>query len=221
VIAAEKLSVAIRSIRTHTVPAPWLRILGLSALLVTLPFVVRLNGRPHADWLQFLGRFHPSLVHLPIGMLILLPLLELAGTNRPGLREAATFVLHLTYATGAIAVLFGMLLAYGSGVMGSTVTRHMWGGIAVLIELLVCIAVRPAWTSGQSQRVYPALLAVTLLTLTWTAHQGGSLTHGSGYLTRYMPGPLTRLFPSTAAASDAAYIGSAYTRYIHPILDAK
>jgi uncharacterized membrane protein len=221
VIAAEKLSVAIRSLRSLTVPAPWIRILALSALLLTLPFTVRLNGRPHADWLQFLGRFHPSLVHLPIGMLVLVIFLEFAGTNSPGLREAASFVLHLSLTTGAIAVLFGILLAYGSGVMGATVTRHMWGGIVLLVELLVCITVRPAWTSGQSQRVYPALLALSLLTLIWTAHQGGSLTHGNDYLTRYMPGPLKLFFPTASGASDAEYVGSAYTRNIHPILDAK
>jgi len=221
VIAAEKLYVAIRSLRARTGPAPWLRILALSALLVTLPFAVRLNGRPHADWLQFLGRFHPALVHLPIGMLVLLPLLELGGANRPGLREAAGFVLQFTLAAAAMSVILGISLAYGSGVMGTTVTRHLWGGIALLVELLVCVTVRPAWISGQSQRVYPALLAISLLTLAWTAHQGGSLTYGSGYLTRYMPEPLKPLFPSAAAASDAAYVGSAYTRYIHPILDAK
>jgi uncharacterized membrane protein len=221
VIAAEKLSVAIRSLRAATMAARWPRILGLSALLVMLPFAARLDGRPHADWLQFLGRFHPLLVHLPIGMLVLLPFLELAGTNRPGLREAASFVLHLTFAASVVAVCFGIVLAYGSGVMGATVTRHMWGGIALLIELLVCITVRPAWTSHQSQRVYPTLLVLSLLTLIWTAHQGGSLTYGSGYLTRYMPAPLTRLFPSAAAGSDAAYVGSAYTRDIHPVLDVK
>jgi uncharacterized membrane protein len=221
VIAAEKLSVAIRSLRTVSMPAKWPHILGITALLAILPFAARLDGRPHADWLQFLGRFHPLFVHLPIGMLVLLAFLELAGTNRPGLREAASFVLHLTFAASVVAVFFGIMLAYGSGVTGATVTRHMWGGIALLIELLVCITVRPVWASGQSHRVYPALLAVSLLTLTWTAHQGGSLTYGNGYLTRYMPGPLTRLFPSAAAASDAAYAGSTYTRYIHPILDAK
>lgn len=220
-IAVHKLAGALRSLRIRSVPTQWLCNLGLSAMLVMLPFAVRLNGRPHADWLQFLGRFHPSLVHLPIGMLVLLPFLELAGTTRSGVREAAAFVLHLTLATGAITLVFGILLAYGSGVMGATVTRHMWGGIALLIELLVCVTVRPAWTSGQLQRVYPALLAVSLLTLTWTAHQGGSLTHGSDYLTRYMPAPLQRFFPSAATASDAAYVGSVYTRYIHPIFDAK
>jgi uncharacterized membrane protein len=221
VIAAHKLTGAVMNLRIRSVPKQWLGTFGLSVLLVTLPFAVRLIGRQHADWLQFLGRFHPLLVHLPIGMLVLLPFLEVAGTTRAGLREAAGFVLHLTLATSAITLGLGILLAYGSGVMGATVTRHMWGGIALLIELMVWVTVRPAWISGQLQRAYPALLAVTLLTLTWTAHQGGSLTHGSDYLTRYMPGPLKRIFPSASAASDAAYAGSAYTRYIHPIFDSK
>jgi uncharacterized membrane protein len=221
VIDAHKLIDAIRSLRIPFLSAKWLFTLGASTVLVLLPFAVRLDGRPHADWLQFLGRFHPVLVHLPIGMLVLLPFLELSGTTRPGLREAAVFVLHLTLATGGITLVLGIFLAYGSGVMGAAVTRHMWGGIALLIELMVWFTVRPAWISGQLQRAYPTLLAVCLLTLTWTAHLGGSLTHGSDYLTRYMPGPLKRFFPSAAAASDAAYVGSAYTRYIHPIFDAK
>jgi len=91
----------------------------------------------------------------------------------------------------------------------------------LLIELLLCIAVRPVWVSGQLPRVYPVLLAVSLLTLTWTAHQGGSITHGADYLTRYMPSSLKRLFPSTSKASDAAYAGSIYARNIHPILETK
>ena len=43
----------------------------------------------------------------------------------------------------------------------------------------------------------------------------------SDYLTHYMPGPLTQIFRSASGASDAAYAGSAYSRYIHPIFDAK
>jgi len=221
VIGTQKFTGAIRTLRSSVVPSQWLYTVGVIVLLLALPFVVRLNGKPHADWLQFLGRFHPSLVHLPIGMLVLLPLLEVAGTRRTSLRDAAGFVLHLILATAAVTVVFGIFLAYGSGVMGTTVNRHMWGGIVLMIELFLCVTVRPAWISGQSPRAYPAVLTVSLLTLTWTAHQGGSLTHGSGYLTRYAPGPLKRLFPSASGASDAAYVGSAYTRYIHPIFDAK
>jgi uncharacterized membrane protein len=221
VSAAHKFGFAIRSLRIRSVPAKWLCVLGISAMLVLFPFAVRLDGRTHADWLQFLGRFHPLLVHLPIGMLVLLPFLESAGTTRAGLREATGFVLYLTLASCAITLGLGILLAYGSGVMGATVMRHMWGGIVLLVELMVWATVRPAWISGRLQRAYPAVLAITLLTLTWTAHQGGSLTHGSNYLTRYSPAALKRVFPSASAASDAAYAGSVYTRYIHPIFDAK
>ncbi|HEY1679182.1 MAG TPA: c-type cytochrome domain-containing protein [Candidatus Sulfotelmatobacter sp.] len=184
-----------------------------------LPFVVPLTGQSHAEWIRFLGRFHPLLVHLPIGMLLLLPVFEFAGSSRIVFRETAGFVLYLALASAAITLTFGILLAYGDGVTGPTVMRHMWGAIALLVALLVCMAVRPGWISGQAPRVYPALLSVTLIILGWTAHQGGSLTHGGDYLTRYMPGPMKRFFPP--AATDAAYEGSAYMRSIHPIFDAK
>lgn len=202
-----------------TARSRWLWIALSSVLLLILPFAIPLNGESHAELIRFLGHFHPLLVHLPIGLLLLLAILEFAGTSRISFRETAGFVLYLTLATGAITLFFGLFLAYGDGVTGRTVTRHMWGGIALLIALVLCAGVRPAWISGQQTRVYPALLSVSLLILAWTAHQGGSLTYGSDYLTRYMPGPLKRIFPSSA--SDARYTGSFYLQSIHPVLDAK
>ena len=122
----------------------------------------------------------------------MLPLLEIAGAFRPALREAAGFVLALAFAACLGALTLGFLLAYGSGDAGAGVTRHMWGGIVLTIGVLVCLLARPAWSSGAAPRVYPALLGCVLLALVWTAHQGGSMTHGSNYLTEYMPAPLKR-----------------------------
>jgi uncharacterized membrane protein len=207
--------------RSRTRLDRWMVVFGIGILLVLLPFIFRLDGRQRADWLQFLGHFHPLLVHLPIGTLVLLPLLELAGMTRPALRETADFVLQLTAAACVITLASGFLLAYGGGVMGTIVTRHMYGGIALSIEVLVCMTLRPDWASGHVQRIYPALLTATLLTLTWTAHQGGSLAYGSDYLSEYMPGPLKRLIPFAAAKTDIAYAGSIYMQRIHPIFDAK
>lgn len=220
-IAAEKPTDAVRTVHVATWPKQWLIVVSAAIALTLIPFIFRLDGHPHSDWLQFLGRFHPLIVHLPIGMLVLLPILEIAGVRKPALREAAGFVLQIAVAACVVTIALGISLAYGSGVTGSTVTRHMWGGIVLLIALLVCLMVRPAWTAGQVQRVYPAMLVTALLTLTWTAHQGGSLTYGSDYLFRYMPGPLQRFFPSASSGSDAAYVGSVYMRRIHPIFDAK
>src|SRR4051812_33294136 len=53
------------------------------------------------EWLLFVGRFHPLILHLPIGLLVLLPLLHLlARLCPPGtLRPAIVAVLWLCAAS--------------------------------------------------------------------------------------------------------------------------
>jgi mono/diheme cytochrome c family protein/uncharacterized membrane protein len=188
--------------------------------LVLLPEIVKLDGKAHADWLQFVGRFHPLAVHLPIGLIVLVPVFEIAGAWRPVLREAAGFVLALACAACLGALILGYLLAYGSGNTGSTVIRHMWGGIGLAIGLLICLLARPAWFAGSVPRIYPALLVCVMLVLLWTAHQGGSLTHGADYLTRFMPAPLKRFAALGAVNAAVPYPDSFYTRHVHPIFDS-
>ena len=93
----------------------WGASLGFSLLLLSLPWLVRLDGHPHANWQQFLGRFHPLVVHLPVGLLILVPLLEVAGAVRPALRETAGFVLAVALAGCVVALALGFVLAYEIG----------------------------------------------------------------------------------------------------------
>ena len=189
---------------------------GVVILLALLFFP--LDGRAHADWLQFFGRFHPLLVHLPIGLIVLWPLLEIMGTRRSSLREAAGLVLYLALATCLVSLLFGLLLAYGSGESGTTVTRHMRGGIVLALELILCVAVRSTLLEINHSRAYFVLLTAVLLTLAWTAHQGGSLTHGSGYLTKYMPPTIKRLVAPSAVSS---HPNSFFSKHIYPALDTK
>lgn len=193
----------------------WLAALALSLVLVLLPWIARLDGKPHADWEQFLGRLHPLAVHLPIGLLVLIPLLEIAGAKRTALREAAGFVMGLAFVSCLGSLALGFLLAHGGGSAGAVVTRHMAGGIALTIAALACLLTRPWWASGSGAHVYPALLTCTLLVMGWTAHQGGTLTHGSNYLTKYMPAGLKRW----SGLEQAPVAGSFYARHINPILD--
>jgi uncharacterized membrane protein len=201
---------------SKTARIAWISSLAFSAALVLLPWLVKLDGKPHADWQQFLGRFHPLAVHLPIGFLLLVPLLEIAGSFRPALRDAAGFVLGLAFAAFVLALTLGMLLAYGSGEAGTQVTRHMAGGIALTIGVLLCILARPLWLQRSVALFYPTLLACMVPLLIWTADQGGSITHGSNYLTAYMPETLKRLTMISANTPPTSF----YSMHINPIFDS-
>jgi uncharacterized membrane protein len=194
----------------------WLASLVSCIALAILPWLIPLDGKQHADWQQFLGRFHPLAVHLPIGLLVLVPLLEIAGAFRPHLRQAAGFVLALTFAGCLLSLPLGFLLAHGSGSAGIVVSRHMAGGIALTIGVLLCLLARPFWSSGAVAYAYPVLLTCTVLALIWTADQGASITHGSNYLTQYMPANLKRW---TGLGSQTTATTSFYSQHIHPILD--
>jgi hypothetical protein len=220
-IVAERVTNAARSLlqQIRAGRAAWLRAAGTSVTLIVLPFIFPLDGRAHADWMQFLGRFHPALLHLPIGLIILLPLMEIAGSRRPALREAADFVLRAALALALPTLALGYLLAYGAGDTGTTVGRHMWGAITLCICLMLSVLLRTAWVAGEQKWIYPAVLSATLFTLIWTSHQGGSITHGTDYLTRYMPGGLRKLF--SKSSSDGVSSESFYAKRITPVLDAK
>ena len=202
----------------------WIASLMLCAILLLLPEIFRLDGRPHVDWQQFLGRFHPLIVHIPIGLILLIPILEIAGRSRIALREAASFVLSLALFACVGAVALGYLLAYGSGETGAVVTRHLWGGIALTIGVLVCIWARPWWAGTASAKlrlIYPGMLVFVLLALVFTAHQGGSLTHGANYLSEFLPAPLKRIsFFRPTAAKEQLAPDSFYAKHVHPVLDS-
>lgn len=206
--------------RSRISSAAALRVAAASIVLVLLPFVFHLDGHAHARWLRFFGHFHPALLHIPIGLIVLLPILEIAGAQRPALREAAALVLPLAVALALATLALGFMLAYGSGDKGSTLSRHMWGAIVLCIALMLCALVRPAWAAGAQPRVYPALLAVALLALIWTGHNGGAITYGSDYLTRELPAGLQRIF-SSGSAGIGAPPTSFYAQRVYPVLDTK
>ena len=111
-------------------------ILVLPVLIVFLPP----DGLERARPAQFLGRFHPLTVHLPIALVLLVPLLELAGRSRrfPDLRASVDFVLALATVSSIGAAILGWCLARSGGYSGRLVTQHMWGGVLVAAACWLC-----------------------------------------------------------------------------------
>lgn len=128
---------------------------------------------PSGDFVNWLGRFHPLLVHLPIGFLIALLALEIwapEGAAKRTLLAAAALV-------AVLAVLAGLCL--GDDYDAETLTWHKWTGV---ITATLTIAVAVAGWLGYVL-AYRGLLGAALLALVLAGHHGASLTHGSDYLT--------------------------------------
>ncbi len=136
----------------------------------------------------FVGRLHPLLVHLPIGMLCLLAALELAAWM-PRFQKAnasAGYIIALAAPLAVVTAGCGWLLSLSGGYDPSLLAWHKWLGTITAIGA-VATALLYRWRKFNSYRVS---LFVTAAILAATGHLGGSLTHGSDYLSRYAPGPL-------------------------------
>src|SRR5690242_8982516 len=116
----------------------------LCILFAVLLAVAPPDGAERGDWSQFIGRFHPLTVHLPIAFVLLAALLECAGRFRPGaqFRPFAGLVLALAAVTAVFAMSLGWLLARSGGYEGQIMTRHMWGGVILAALLVMCCAIR-------------------------------------------------------------------------------
>jgi hypothetical protein len=138
------------------------------------------------DTTLFLGRFHPLIVHLPIGFLLLAVLLEFwPGTRaRPAISVAwALGALSAVAAAGA-----GWLLASGGDYGGDVLFWHRWAGVAVAALAVGGVFVQRK--GGVTAKVYGLMTAAAL---TLAGHQGGNLTHGEDYLFEHAPSVVQRL----------------------------
>lgn len=130
---------------------------------------------------EFIGRFHPLLVHLPIGILLIALLLQWLSQKKAYAVSHA--VLKLLWALGAasafISCITGYLLSANNEYDDTTVALHMWCGIAVAAVSLFLFA---KVSARQTDGLYKTVAVILLFVITATGHFGGSLTHGSDYL---------------------------------------
>ena len=100
---------------------------AIFALFVCVLFAAP-DGNERVRLFEFFGRFHPISVHLPIALLLLVPLFELAGRRREFsyLPLAVDFVLGVAVLAAISAATLGWLLARNGADTGPLVQYQSW-----------------------------------------------------------------------------------------------
>ena len=131
---------------------------------------------------QMFGRFHPLLVHLPIGILLLALLFEAVSRKERyrTVQAAIPFVLLVGAIAAVFSCLTGWVLSQNREYENELLSRHQWSGIAVAI-----VSLSAYWLKIRQRRTSYFLLSTLLLPgILLTGHWGITLTHGEGYLTK-------------------------------------
>lgn len=130
--------------------------------------------------LRVAGKFHPLLLHFPIGVVMAAALLEVFTGVQRRHDSAVNWLLWLGLITGTAAALAGYLLGAGK-IGGETLTLHMWTGISVPVLIFLSLLAKLHYDQHQplmSKSLYRAPLFTTVLAVFAAGHFGGTLTHG-------------------------------------------
>ncbi len=131
-------------------------------------------------YLEYIGKFHPVILHLPIGAFIYTFVLALLGHNNlDPYKKAIKVGLLISFLGALLSSILGYLLYKFGDYTKEAVQNHLYLGWSTTLVLgimffkleRICIEKRFS---------YFLLLGVILITT--TAHFGGQLTHGEGYL---------------------------------------
>jgi uncharacterized membrane protein len=168
------------------------------------------------DILNYFGKFHPILLHLPIGFLLLAFMMEIHDRWRQSqqFETAINFALFWGMVGAIFAAGTGYLLSLEGGYDDDLLNWHQWSGIGVagLSILVYYLHQRKTKTDNKSYFVFFSLLTIALI---GTGHFGGSLTHGSDFLSPNAPSKSEK---QTIVDLENAIV---FTDLIQPILEDK
>ncbi len=171
-----------------------LTVLFVLGLIIWPPYFDSLPaGYKAATGLLFFGRFHPIVVHLPVGILAMSLLLEL-GCFRSRVevkwREMAMLTAFLTAAGSVLTVMFGIFLAREGGYKGGAYILHQALGIVATFGIIIACFMRVGWMTTDRRGWFDGFrffLFGSAALLGLGAHFGGNMVHGSKYLIDYAP----------------------------------
>ncbi len=176
----------------------------------------------------FIGRFHPLVVHLPIGFLLLAIIMELISIKYPQkflLSQAVKLTLIAGIFGSIITIVTGLLLSNEGSYNMETLNTHKLMGISVLILSVIFLLIKH-FVSGYPSKISMIFALLFFILISLTGHLGGVLTHGEDYLFQYAPTFIRQIAGmEKAKKEDLSTIHpdsvNIYTHILQPMLESK
>jgi uncharacterized membrane protein len=194
--------------------------------------MIILQSNSASDWAMFLGHFHPVVVHLPIGILLVAVILEFISRRKglENLQPAIAPILWFGMISAIISCILGYLLSTSGEYNEDTLFWHQWMGIGVAFVSLAAWYMKKNWQGDETlKKAYLPTIYGIIILLTGTGHLGGNMTHGEDYLYAFTPEPfrsLAGLPPRTNAKGTLRKIENinealVYQDVIAPVMEQK
>jgi len=164
--------------------------------------------------LQVVGRIHPLLLHLPIGLLVITFILWIGKKNiePASFQKIFILVLQVTAFTAALTALMGFFLSREGGYDENILLKHKALGITTaILSYILLLAYR---SFPEKNFVVGATITLSLAAMILGSHFGSNLTHGEGFVWQ----PLKSDKNTEEKITDSS---SLFTAGIRPILRTK
>ncbi len=136
----------------------------------------------------FSGHLHPLIVHLPIGFILLAAIFNILSYFKryESLKPAVSIALLLGFISAVLACVFGYVLSTSGDYDQNVLRHHEFSGItvALIAGILYFIATGHSKKSALIPgKLFSIILVGVVMLMSYSGHQGASLTHGNDYLT--------------------------------------
>lgn len=178
---------------------------------------------------EFIGHFHPLVVHLPIGILLFVFFLELIQLkNVTNFNQAILIGIIVGTVFSIVSAILGWLLSLDGGYDESLINKHQYAGWILCFFCILLVVLKLFFSANiYFDRWNKLLWAMVILLICVVGHYGGSITHGIDYLSfdfssknRLPKKALSIDSVSALPPSQQAKINT-YEGLIYPLLDAK